>query len=51
MPDIAIRAANLAKLYHIGRGQGKAGYRTLREILISGACTFRRMEKNFVDVV
>jgi len=51
MSDIAIRAANLAKLYHTGRGQGIADYRTLREILASAACSFRRMEKNFADVV
>jgi len=51
MSDIAIRVASLAKLYHIGRGQGIAGYCTLREILASGACTFRRMEKTLADVV
>jgi len=37
MSDIAIRAANLSKLYHIGRGQGKAGYRTLRESMMGWA--------------
>jgi len=37
MSDIAIRAANLSKLYHIGRGQGKAGYRTLRESMVDWA--------------
>jgi hypothetical protein len=51
MSPIAIRAANLSKLYHIGRGQGIAGYRTLREILFSAAYTFRRLEKTFADVV
>ena len=39
MSDIAIRAANLSKLYHIGRGQGKAGYRTLRESMMDWAKT------------
>jgi len=51
MSDIAIRVANLSKLYHIGRGQGKVVYRTLRGILVSEACSFRRMEKTFADVV
>ena len=37
MSDIAIRAANLSKLYHIIRGQGKAGYRTLRESMMDWA--------------
>jgi ABC-type polysaccharide/polyol phosphate transport system ATPase subunit len=37
MFSIAIRAANLSKLYHIGRGQGKAGYRTLRESMMDWA--------------
>jgi len=37
MSDIAIRAANLSKLYHIGRGQGKTGYRTLRESMMDWA--------------
>jgi lipopolysaccharide transport system ATP-binding protein len=31
--DIAIRVENLSKQYHIGRAQGGAGYRTLRESL------------------
>ena len=35
--DIAIRAANLSKLYHIGRGQGIAGYRILRESMVDWA--------------
>jgi len=35
--DIAIRVENLGKLYHIGRAQGGAGYRTLRESVMDWA--------------
>ena len=37
MSAIATRVANLAKLYHLGRGQGIATYRTLRESMMDWA--------------
>jgi len=49
MSDIAIRAANLSKLYHIGRGQGKAGYRTLRESMMAGFKRCRIVKDTFLN--
>ena len=50
MSDIAIRAANLSKLYHIGRGQGKASYRTLRELWAYRELVMLFVCRDFVSV-
>ena len=50
MSAIAIRVANLSKLYHLGRGQGIAGYRTLRESMMGWAkAPLRRFRRDGRD--